>query len=170
MAQHRPDSQASRRIRATVLLAGVLLLAAGCGSDQTATPADTDGPTTTSEPVVATAPPVPAAATDCGTLNELAGWPTTTTTPPQGFACITDAVAAGTPAQMSVIAAGEGDSGETVQGGYELPTKQIVTWQVTGADEVHETIDQTEDGGASVTRTCRGLTVAGPRPSGTDCE
>jgi hypothetical protein len=146
-----------------------LILVSGCGSDGASAPGTTTEPTTTSEPVVATAPPVPASAKDCGTLNELAGWPTTTTTPPQGYACITDAITTGSPAQMSLIAAGEGDSGRTTQDGYDLPTKQIFTWRVIGANEVEETVDRTEDGGAVTTRTCSSLTVTGPRPSGTDC-
>lgn len=171
MAGHRRDSGTLRRFGAATLLAVVLIVASGCRSGGAAAPPTTVEPPTTTGPVVATAPPVPAAAEDCGTLDELAGWPTTTTTPPErGYACIAEAVPAGLPAQMSVIAAGGGDSGRTTQGGYDLPTRTIFTWRVIGTDEVEETIDQTEDGGASVTRTCRGLAVTGPRPSGTDCE
>jgi hypothetical protein len=170
MPGHRGDSKTLQRLGAATLLAAVLILVSGCSSDGAPSPATTAEPATTSEPVVATAPRVPASAKDCGTLNELAGWPTTTTTPPQGYGCITDATAAGLPAQMSVIAAGEGDSGQTTQDGYELPTKQVFTWRVIGANELEETIDRTEDGGAVTTRTCRGLAVTGPRPSGTDCE
>ncbi|MFN8017296.1 MAG: hypothetical protein U0P45_04140 [Acidimicrobiales bacterium] len=169
MAPRRSGSPMPRHRGATLMLAAVVLLASGCGSDRSAAPQATGRSTTTTEAVTATVPPVPAGAKDCGTIDELAGWPTTTTTPPQGYACITDAADAGAPAQMSAIAAGEGTSGRKTQDGYEIPTRQISTWRVTGPGEVQETIDRTEGGGASVTRTCSDLVVTGPRPTGADC-
>jgi hypothetical protein len=159
---------------ALVLLVAVAVasVASACASDPaetTTTTSKPETPTATTDLVIATEPAVPPATKDCGSTSELAGWPTTTSTPPSGYQCIVDALAAGTPAQMSAITVGRGDSGRKTQDGYDLPTKQIFTWLVVGKHELRETIDRTEDGGSSTTRTCAGLSVNGPHPQGTDC-
>lgn len=90
---------------------------------------------------------------------------------PYTYACILDAFASGTPAQMSAVLAGSGDSGRKTQDGYDIPTQQIVTWHVLGKDEVQVTTDLTEDGGTSTTQTCTGLAMVGlgGTPQATDC-
>ena len=122
-------------------------------------------------PVVATSPAVPPATRDCGTRSELAGWPTTTGPPPDANACILEAFAAGTPAQMSVTFVGGGDSGRKTQDGYDIPTRRIVTWLVLGKNEVQVTTDLTEDGGTSSIETCTGLVMDGYQspPKATGC-
>lgn len=150
----------------------VLVVASACSSNR-APPATLGSSRSTAAtgPVVVTEPAVPPATKDCGTTNALAGWPTTMVTPPNGYACILDALVTGTPAQMSVISAGSRDSGRQTQDGYDIPTRRIVTWLVLGKKEVQVTTDLTEDDGTSTTRTCTGLAVAGSGalPQGIDC-
>lgn len=154
-------------------VAVALALTAGCTSGE-GPAADTS--TTTSAPtdevaVTATAPSVPVGVKDCGTQNDLAGWPTTMLSSPDAYACIVDALAAGTPAQMSSITATDGTSGRTTDDGYDIPARRIVTWFVTGQGAVEETIDRTEEGGDVRTRTCAAFTEAafGVPVSATDC-
>lgn len=149
----------------------VVLAAAGCSSGRPRTAGSAlGGSTALSEHVVATAPPVVPGSRDCGTTDSIYGWPTTTTTPPDGYACIVDALAAGTPAQMTAIEPGTGRSGRTTRDGYELPTRRITTWRVRARRDVQEITDLTEDGGRSTTRTCTGLVApVGSIPRATGC-
>jgi hypothetical protein len=71
-----------------------------------------------------------------------------------------EALASGTPARMVVESVGAGDSGRRTADGYEIPTRVVSTWVVTGPGEVRQTVDRTEDGGEITTETCTGLTVA----------
>ena len=169
MAPHRSPAHplaAIALITASVLVVSV----SACSSDRAAEPkAKATKPTPTTKPVLVTVPVVPPGTKDCGTLDELAGWPTTTTTPMAGYACILDALTAGAPAQMSVITVGGGQSGRKTSAGYDIPTRQAITWRVVGPHQLTETRDKTEDGGRSTTRTCTGLATGGPRPQGSGC-
>lgn len=101
----------------------------------------------------------------------MVGWPTTFAPPPNPYACVLDALADGTPAQMSSISAGDHDSPRETEDGYRIPTRRIVTWLVLDRHEVQVTTDLTEDGGASSTQTCTDLVVADDYspPQGIDC-
>ncbi|QXC61145.1 hypothetical protein KSP35_23015 [Aquihabitans sp. G128] len=118
-----------------------------------------------------TAPTVPAGTKDCGITGALSGWPTTTISPPGAYACLVDALAAGTPAQMRAIVAGDHPSGRQTADGYDVPARRVTTWLVVGVREVRETVDLTDDGGTATTRTCTGLTEAavGSPPEATGC-
>lgn len=163
---------------ALLALALLALVASGCSSSSD----DTGGTTLNSVPdslstdpgtvpsrTTATAPPVPDGGTDCGIFNALSGWPTTTVSPPGAYDCITEALAAGTPARLVMITAGSGTSGKTGDG-YDLPTHRIVTWVVTGRDRLEQHTDVTEDGGRLTVEVCTGLVstspVATPVPTG----
>lgn len=148
-----------------------LVTASACsgGSARQATSGTTKS-TATIGRVRATTPAVPTGTKVCGTVNALAGWPTTTAATPNAYACILDAFAAGAPAQMSTIS-GSGDSGRKTQDGHDIPTRRIVTLRVLGKGKVQVTTDLTEGGGKTTTKTCTGLGDIGPDQSlqGVNC-
>jgi len=99
----------TRRCVGLVLVpVGLALVAASACSSESAPQATsrTSESTATTGPVAVTEPAVPPATEDCRTNNALAGWPTTTAPAPDAYACILDALATGTPAQMSAISGG----------------------------------------------------------------
>jgi hypothetical protein len=156
------------------LALGALVLGlAACGSsgsDQAAQSATTS-PATGGPPATATPPSVPPGGKDCGTVDEISGWPTTAVPSPDAFTCITDAATAGTPARMIVVTAGAGISGQKTSDGYDLPTHVVVTWVVQGPNDVQQTTDRSEDGAGVTTENCTGLSAAGlgTTPAGTGC-
>lgn len=165
-----------RRPALLAFAAVLITVAAACSSGDSSssappTPGIGDKAATVAPSPDASPPPVPTGADDCGSSNALAGWPTTTVPVPRTFACLRDALAAGRPAQMSVITVGRGDSGRQTADGYDIPTKQIVTWRVVGKGELEQITDTTEDGGEVTTTTCSGLTGEefGAAPSATGC-
>ena len=162
-----------------VLLAGAALVTlAACSSgstSSTATTRSTTRPTTTpnvAPPEPVTVPALPAGVIDCGTLDALSGWPTTTVANPDGVAyvCLVDALAAGKPARLVVETAGTHDSGVKTRDGYEIPARRITIWTVTGPAALTVVEDRTADHGARTTRICTGLTGSGPTgPTPTGC-
>ena len=161
-----------RRMGLAVLPVCVALVTASAcsgGSTRQATSGTTKSTATTGF-VAATTPAVPPGTKVCGTVNALAGWPTTTAATPNAYVCILDALAAGTPAQMSTISGG-GDSGRKTRDGYSTPTRRIVTYRVLEKSKVQVTTDLTEDGGTTTTKTCNGLGDIGPDQSlqGVNC-
>lgn len=152
-----------RRVRVLLSLGMALTLTAGaCPQEHDPDTPTWTGPTPGLAPTTAESGPV--SVTDCGTLSALSGWPTTTTSFPDRFACILGALAAGTPARMVVVSVGAGDSGRQTADGYDLPTRVVSTWVVTGPGQVDQTVDRTEDGGEVTAETCTGLAVT---PDGT---
>ena len=147
----------------------VLVIASACAgkSARQATPS-TSKSTATTGLVAATIPPFPHGTKVCDTVSSLAGWPSTVAPGPDAYACIRDAFAAGTPAQMSTITGG-GDGGRKTQDGYDSPTRRIVTLRVLGKNEVQVITDLTEGGGTVSTRTCRGFEISSVGFQGTDC-
>lgn len=149
-------------------LAPALVLGACSSGDDTtsarSTSSDPSSPSTASSepaaaPTTSPLPTVPPGGTDCGSISELAGWPTTTTSFPDRFDCIVDAFADGTPARMVVTSVGAGTSGRETADGYDVPTRVVTAWVVTGPGEVEHTTDRTEDGGTVTVEVCSGLTV-----------
>lgn len=153
-----------RRLRVLATLGVALTLTAGaCPQEHDPDTPNWTGPTPGLAPTTDESGPdsgsPSGSVTDCGTLSALSGWPTTTVAFPDRFACILGALAAGTPARMVVVSVGAGDSGRQTADGYDLPTRVVSTWVVTGPGEVAQTVDRTEDGGEVTTETCTGLAV-----------
>ena len=156
--QRRGPARFRRRSGLAVLSVWmVVVTTSACSGDATpqATPS-TNKSTSTTGFVAATTPEFPPGVRACDTVSTLAGWPTTAPARPDADACILDALAAGTPAQMSTISAA-GDSGRKTPDGSDIPTRRIVTLRVLGMNEVRVMTDLTEDGGTVTTRTCAGL-------------
>ena len=108
-------------------------------------------------------------ANDCGSLSALTGWPTTTQAFPERFTCIVDALARGTPARMVITSVGAGNSGRRTTDGYDIPTRVVTTWLVTGPGELQQTIDRSEDGDGVTTETCTGIDVQYNGTTATGC-
>lgn len=165
--------QAQTRVRrhigpAPLLVCAALVAVSAC-SGKRAAPA-TPSVSTSSAPtgrVAATTPPFPPGVKVCNTVSSFTGWPTTAPPRPDAYTRILDAVAAGTPAQMSTIS-GSSNSGRRTQGGG-VPTRRIVTLRVLGKHEVQVITDLSEDGGTVTTKTCAGLEPDGLGYHGVDC-
>jgi hypothetical protein len=161
------------RHRGLAVLGAVIAIAA-CGSDG-GQPAAVGSRSTASTPAASTpaasAPAIPPGGTDCGTVNELSGWPTTFAVTPTSFTCIADAIANGTPARMVLISPGQHNSGRKTGDGFDIPTHHVVTWIVEGAGSLQQTTDSSEDGGPVTVENCTGLTEAsfGSPPTGVGC-
>jgi len=144
-----------------------------CSSEQQASTTVMSGSSApaTSAPPTALPPDVPPGGVDCGSVNQLSGWPTTTGPTPDTYACIVDAMAAGRPARMVVVSPGQGSSGRTTADGYEIPARHVTTWVIVDHTTLEQTTDLTEDGGTVTTQRCTGLATAGPgsMPTGTAC-
>src|SRR3954468_24086966 len=120
----------------------LLLPVMACSSDgQTSADPPTSSPATTSS---ASPLAVPPGGIDCGTINELSGWPTTVAVNPEAFGCIADALVSGTAARMVVISPGQQNGGRKTEDGYDIPTHRLATWIVLGKSTLQQTTDLTE--------------------------
>jgi hypothetical protein len=63
---------------------------------------------------------------------------------------------------MVFIYGGEGDSGRKTSDGYDLPTRRVETWVVTGPGALQRTVDRTDEGGTVTSEVCSGLSAAAP--------
>jgi len=150
-----------RRLCALVFLA---VLFTGCGA--TSGTSRSPGPTKT-----VSYPPIPAGRIDCGIIDELTGWPTTTVPAPVAFSCLSTALSAGQPARFVVIETSSVDSGRKTSDGYSLPARIVVTYRVLGPTRLQVTTDRREAGGQVTTKNCTGLAQAvfGSPPAPTGC-
>lgn len=171
LADRRQSPARVRRCLVQVLLpvCVILVTASACSEERAPQAApSTSKSTATSGFVAATTPAFPPGTKVCDTVRALAGWPTTAAPRIDAYACILDALAAGTPAQMSTIS-GIRDRGRKTRDGYDTPIRQVVTLRVLGKNDVQVMTDLTEDGGTLTTKTCKGLEAGSLGPQGTDC-
>jgi hypothetical protein len=151
-----------RRSGVLVFITALLLLSA-CGTSTT--PPSSHGATK-----ARTYPPVPAGGTDCGIIDEMSGWPTTTVPAPTIYSCVSDALSSGRPARLVVIRPSNVDSVRTTSDGYSIPAGIVVTYRVFRPNRLQVTTDRREAGGRVTTQNCTGLaqlaTVSPPTLSG----
>jgi hypothetical protein len=100
---------------------------------------------------------VPAGGTDCGVVNEMSGWPTTTVTDPAIYSCLLHARTSGGTARLVVIHPRGVDSGSTTSDGYWIPAGIVITYRVFGPNRLQVTTDRREARGTVATQNCTGL-------------
>jgi hypothetical protein len=113
---------------------------------------------------------VPAGGTDCGIINEMSGWPTTTVTDPAIYSCLIDALTSGGTARLVVIHPSGVDSGRTTSDGYSIPAGILITYRVFGPNRLQVKTDRRQARGTVTTQNCTGLAPltfgSAPAPSG----
>jgi len=111
--------------RRTCALVIVAAMACGCG-------AMTTSARTQALLVSRVSPPVPAGGTDCGVIDQISGWPTTTAPMLATFACLTGALSSGQPARLVVIRASRVASSTKTSDGYSIPAGILIPYRVLG--------------------------------------
>lgn len=156
------DRQGRRRALATAAV--VLLVLTGCGDDDADIAREGGETATTSAPTTSgAAPSTTLVGEDCGTLDNLFGWPTTMLWDSRPGQCLVDAFDAGTPKHLTLFEQTDGEGGHP----------RITTFEVIGRGSVRLTVDSTRaadgDAGVDIT-TCTELTTTphGP-PAAAGC-